>query len=152
MGSAEIETRRLGPQDVERVRNLNALFANAFSDVETYANHPPSSAYLSELLAKDQVIVLVALLGERVVGGLVAYEMSKFEQARSEIYIYDLAVAETFRRQGIATALITNLQAIAAQCGAWDIFVQADYVDPPAQALYERLGTREEVLHFDIPV
>lgn len=32
------------------------------------------------------------------------------------------------------------------------IYVQADYVDPPAIALYEKLGVREEVLHFDIPV
>ena len=32
------------------------------------------------------------------------------------------------------------------------IFVQADYVDPPAIRLYESLGTREEVLHFDIEV
>lgn len=30
------------------------------------------------------------------------------------------------------------------------IFVQADTVDEPAVALYEKLGTREEVLHFDI--
>jgi aminoglycoside 3-N-acetyltransferase I len=28
--------------------------------------------------------------------------------------------------------------------------VQADYVDPPAIALYTKLGRREEVLHFDI--
>jgi aminoglycoside 3-N-acetyltransferase I len=32
------------------------------------------------------------------------------------------------------------------------IFVQADYVDAPAVALYEKLGRREEVLHFDIEV
>jgi aminoglycoside 3-N-acetyltransferase I len=29
--------------------------------------------------------------------------------------------------------------------------VQADAGDGPALALYESLGTREEVLHFDIP-
>jgi aminoglycoside 3-N-acetyltransferase I len=32
------------------------------------------------------------------------------------------------------------------------VYVQADYVDPPAIALYTKLGTREEVLHFDIAV
>jgi aminoglycoside 3-N-acetyltransferase I len=30
--------------------------------------------------------------------------------------------------------------------------VQADYGDDPAIALYEKMETREEVLHFDIPV
>jgi len=32
------------------------------------------------------------------------------------------------------------------------IFVQADLGDAPAIALYTKLGAREDVLHFDIPV
>ena len=87
-----------------------------------------------------------------VVGALAAYELQKFEQARSEIYIYDLAVLHTHRRRGIATALIRTLQDLAAARGAWVIFVQADHGDDPAIALYTQLGTREDVLHFDIAV
>jgi aminoglycoside 3-N-acetyltransferase I len=87
-----------------------------------------------------------------VVGGLAAYEFIKFEQERSEIYIYDLAVDEAHRRQGIATALINELKKIARQRGAYIIYVQADYIDPPTIALYSKLGNREDVLHFDIPV
>ena len=96
------------------------------------------------------MIVLVALIKDRVVGGLVAYELEKFEQPRSEIYIYDLAVDESWRRQGVATALIDELRRIARERGAWVIFVQGDYGDDPALARYDKLGTREEVLHFDI--
>ncbi|HXW72601.1 MAG TPA: GNAT family N-acetyltransferase, partial [Methylocella sp.] len=62
------------------------------------------------------------------------------------------AVAETHRRRGIATALIERLREIAAQRGASVIYVQADSGDGPAIALYEKLGVREEVLHFDIKV
>jgi aminoglycoside 3-N-acetyltransferase I len=86
------------------------------------------------------------------VAGLVAYVLEKFEQERTEIYIYDLAVAERVRRRGIATALIRALQAIAKVRGAWVIYVQADYGDDPAIRLYESLGQREDVMHFDIPV
>jgi len=32
------------------------------------------------------------------------------------------------------------------------VYVQADHGDDPAIALYAKLGVREEVLHFDIPV
>ena len=85
-----------------------------------------------------------------VVGGLVAYLMDKFERSRREGYIYDLAVAEPFRRRGIATALIRHVQQIARDSGAWVVFVQADYADPPAVALYDKLGVREAVLHFDL--
>jgi aminoglycoside 3-N-acetyltransferase I len=36
-----------------------------------------------------------------VVGGIAAYELKKFEQERSEIYIYDLAVASEHRREAL---------------------------------------------------
>ena len=132
------------------MRELNALFSDVFADPDSYAAHPPSDAYLADLLDKEHVVALAALAGSRVIGGLVAYELDKFEQARREIYIYDLAVNEAYRRRGVATALIQDLVAIGAERGAWVVYVQADYADPPAIALYEKLGVREEVLHFDI--
>jgi aminoglycoside 3-N-acetyltransferase I len=91
--------------------------------------------------------------GEQVIGGLAAYELRKFEQERSEIYIYDLAVSTAHRRQGVATALIQELKNIAAGRGAYVIFVQADTgpEDEAAIALYSKLGIKENVLHFDIP-
>jgi aminoglycoside 3-N-acetyltransferase I len=104
------------------------------------------------LLGSEYFIALVAMANNSVVGGIAAYELPKFEQERSEIYIYDLAVAETHRRHGIATALIEELQKIAAARGAYVIFVQADIGDAPAVKLYSKLGTREDVLHFDIAV
>jgi aminoglycoside 3-N-acetyltransferase I len=64
------------------------------------------------LLSSDYFIALAALKNGAVVGGLTAYELQKFEQERSEIYIYDLAVAAAHRREGIATALIQKLQQI----------------------------------------
>jgi len=60
--------------------------------------------------------------------------------------------AEAHRRCGIASALIERLREIAISRGAWIIYVQADYGDGPAIALYEKLGVREEVLRFDINV
>jgi aminoglycoside 3-N-acetyltransferase I len=146
-----IDFRRLGPLEIQPLRSLNTLFAKAFDDPTTYAQKPPGAAYLSRLLASEHIIVLVATLAGRVVGGLVAYELEKFEQERREIYIYDLAVDENHRRQGIATKLIERLQRIAAARGAWVVYVQADYGDSAAIALYEKLGSREDVMHFDIP-
>ena len=144
--------RRLTSADVLYLRALNALSGQAFGDLETYAGEPPSEAYLSGVLAKEHVIVLVAFLGGEVAGGLVAYELDKVERARREVYIYDLAVAEAHRRRGVATSLVEHLREIASKRGAWVVFVQADYADGPAIALYEKLGVREEVLHFDIPL
>jgi aminoglycoside 3-N-acetyltransferase I len=145
-----VSVRRLTIADIPVLRKLNALFGTAFDEPGTYTAEPPSDAYLQEFLAKQHTAALVALAGEEVVGGLVAYELEKFERERREFYIYDLAVAAQYRRQGIATALIEHLRGLATRRGAWTIYVQADYGDDPAIALYEKLGRREEVLHFDI--
>jgi aminoglycoside 3-N-acetyltransferase I len=131
---------------------LMTVFGHAFDDLPTYTAARPDAAYTSRLLGNPHFVALAAVKDGAVVGGLAAYELPKFEQARSEIYIYDLAVDAAHRRQGVATALIRALQAIAAARGAWVVFVQADHGDDPAIALYTQLGTREDVLHFDIPV
>ena len=129
---------------------MSTMFGEAFDEAETYNGARPSVAYLERLLGSDYFVALAALKNGEVVGGLAAYELIKFEQERSEIYIYDLAVAAAHRRQGIGTALITELGKIAAARGAWVVFVQADPGDTPAINLYTKLGTREDVLHFDI--
>lgn len=143
--------RRLGPGDVPVFRALNRLFEEVFEDRESYGDRPPRDAWVEGLLARGDIVVLVAEADGAVVGGLVAYVLDKFEQERRELYIYDLGVAEPHRRQGIATALIGALQQLAAEIGAWTIYVQADPEDGPALALYAGLGTREAVFHFDIP-
>jgi aminoglycoside 3-N-acetyltransferase I len=45
-----------------------------------------------------------------------------------------------------------ELKRIAKARGAYVIYVQADRGDLPAIALYESLGVREDVYHFDVRV
>ena len=96
--------RALTSADIDLMRALLTMFAEAFNEAATYSENRPGSDYLERLLGGDHFIALAAIRDGQVVGGLVAYELQKFEQERSEIYIYDLAVAAPHRRQGIATA------------------------------------------------
>lgn len=146
----QLPIKTLGPRDVGTIRAMLAMFGEAFAERDAYSARQPSDAYLGALLARDDFIAIAALDGAEVIGGLAAYVLPKFEQARSEIYIYDLAVAEGHRRRGIATAMIEHLKAAAAAHSAWVIYVQADREDEPAVRLYTKLGRREDVLHFDI--
>src|SRR5262245_4727272 len=150
MASDSFSIRLLGPEDMRAMDGLLTMFGDAFGEPETYGRARPSLPYLQRLLASEYFIALAALRDDEVVGGIAAYELRKFEQERSEIYIYDLAVAAPYRRQGIATALIRELKGMAAARGAYVIFVQADLGDDPAIELYTKLGVREDVLHFDI--
>ena len=139
--------------DVDRFKLLLRVFGEAFNELDTYVQAIPSDEYLRALLSKPHFIALAALdEGQRVVGGIAAYELEKFERDRREIYIYDLAVLESHRRRRVATGLIRALRAIAQRRGADVIFVQADHGDTPAIRLYESLGSKEDVHHFDISV
>ncbi len=148
--SRSFRIHSLSSEDVALMRAMLTTFGKAFGEAETYCGAQPSSSYLERLLGSEHFFALAALKNGKVVGGITAYEFKKFEQERSEFYIYDLAVAAAHRRQGIATALILEVKKIAVTRKAHVLIVQADAGDAPAEALYSKLGKREEVLHFDI--
>jgi aminoglycoside 3-N-acetyltransferase I len=146
-----LKIQTLSGADIDVMRQMLAMFGDAFGERATYTEAQPSDAYLADLLSSETFVAVAARSGPNVVGGLAAYFLRKFEQARTEIYIYDLAVDEAFRRRGVATAMIEELKKIAVAKGAYIIYVQADHGDDAAIALYTKLGVREDVLHFDIP-
>jgi aminoglycoside 3-N-acetyltransferase I len=148
----EYTYRQLTREDVTLLKELLRIFGHAFNDSATYQHAIPSDEYLTNLLGKEHFIVVVAMTGKAVVGGLTAYVLEKFEQRQSEIYIYDLAVSDAHRRKGVATGTINALRKIAEGQGAYGIFVQADLEDGPAIALYRSLGTMKTAHHFDIEV
>ena len=146
------EIHRLRPGDANLYEAMLDLFGDVFDEHDTYCERRPSATYVSRLLANPTFVGLVALEGNRVTGALAAYELPKFEQARSEFYIYDLAVSKPHRRKGIATALIGETCRIAGQRGGWTVIIQADHDNEEAISLYSKLGTCLKALHFDIPV
>jgi aminoglycoside 3-N-acetyltransferase I len=147
-------TKRLGAADLELMKRLVRLFGEVFGEPDTYQRAIPSDAYLLDRL-RDETFFAVAALDQSgtMIGGLAAYELKKFEQERSEVYIYDLAVDARQRRKGVATALIRQLGELARPRGTWIMFVQADIgeEDEAANALYRKLATEMIVAnHYDI--
>jgi len=147
-----VEIKTLSAHDAPLLRAALSMFGKAFHDTKTYTGAQPRSSYLEQLLRSNTFIAIAAIIGKQVIGALAAYVLPKFEQERNEIYIYDLAVDADFRRQGVATAMIDELRNIAALRGAYVMFVQADYGDDAAIALYTKVGIREDVIHFDLEV
>ena len=145
-----IQVRTLGADDVAPMRAMLAMFGAAFGEPKTYTAAQPDDAYLRDLLSSSAFVAIAAFEDSTVIGGIAAYVLPKFEQARTELYIYDVAVDEASRRRGVATAMIQALKTIAVARGVYVIYVQADHGDDAAIALYTKLGVREDVLHFDI--
>ena len=140
--------RRLGPKDSNQARNLIALFDRVFEE--------PTRPMLSEpdlllRLGNEHVWVMVAMDQGEILGGLVGYELPKFETQRSELYLYDLAVESAHQGQGIGRGLLDALIAQVKTTDIWAVFVQADLGDEVPNALYQSYGYKQEkVHHYDL--
>jgi ribosomal protein S18 acetylase RimI-like enzyme len=63
------------------------------------------------------------------------------------MFLYELAVDEDHRQQGIGTALVTALRELAQQKGCYDMWVLTDDDNEPALKTYKRSGSGESSSH-----
>lgn len=59
--------------DLPRMRDMLAMFADAFDDRQSYLHAQPDDAYLVDLLSSKSFIAIAAIAGQAVVGGPDAY-------------------------------------------------------------------------------
>ena len=88
------------------------------------------------LLADPRTLMLVAFDGGLPVGFLLAHELPRRHGARAKLFVYELDVAETHRRRGIASALLDRLAGLARKRGIRAGFVLTDEDNAAANALY----------------
>jgi len=116
-----------------------AVLAAAFDE----AAEPLSDEYVDRLLASSSFWALAAFEGDRVVGGITAHTIPMTRSPRAELFIYDLAVSDEVRRQGVGERLVATLRILAAEAGIAEVFVPADDDDTEAVAFYRSIGGRE---------
>jgi aminoglycoside 3-N-acetyltransferase I len=92
------------------------------------------------LLADPRTLMLVAFDGERPVGFVLAHELPRRHGDRSGLFIYEVDVAETHRRRGIASELLVRLGQLARERGIPAGFVLTEPDNGPANALYRTAG------------
>ena len=110
----------------------------------------PDEIYLQQLLEKDDFFVFVALLDNKVVGGLTSYTMHQYYSKSPLVYIFDLAVKTPLQRKGIGKMLIAGHNSYCKAIGVEVVMVQADEADDYAIKFYQSTGaTAEKVIHFD---
>jgi aminoglycoside 3-N-acetyltransferase I len=120
-----VTIRRLGPGDEDVVLRLATRDA-------------PARA--GELLADDRTVFMVAFDDGEPVGFVLAYELIRRHGEPSHLFVYEIEVAESHRRRGIATALLRELGRIAVERGIRSGFVLTSESNAAAMALYESLG------------
>jgi aminoglycoside 3-N-acetyltransferase I len=142
----DITVKQLSGGDIEEFREMLRLFAEVF-EMKDY--QIPDDSYLQQLLKNEGFLVLVALDGKHVIGGLTAHTIPSYYFPSSEMYLYDLAVKTEFQRKGIGTRLLHALKDYCREKGYKEFFVQADESDTHALEFYRSAGGKaERVVHF----
>ncbi len=118
--------RLAGPEDLDAVAALEAT---------TFTNPWTREMLERELQQSDVARVYVARLPERRVAAFCACWL-----VYDELHINTIAVDSTFRRRGLATALMVHILDDAAAQGATRAYLEVRRSNLPAQALYESLG------------
>jgi aminoglycoside 3-N-acetyltransferase I len=137
-------TRRLGPGDERDATELFALMAEAFDE----GVEPLTEEYVHGLLTSGSFWAVAAFEGQRVVGGITAHTVPMTRSQSAELFVFDLAVHEDFRRRGVGRRLVGELRALAAAAGIAEVFVAADEEDTHALEFYRSLDGDESPAAF----
>jgi aminoglycoside 3-N-acetyltransferase I len=134
--SDDVQVRRLGTRDRELARVTFDLLADVFGEKRDRL----SDAYLDELLARPWFLVFAATDGGRAVGGLTAHVLPMTANEGTEIFIYDVAVADDYQRRGVGRRLLGAVRDEASGLSTSSVFVLANNEDAGALAFYRALG------------
>ncbi len=133
-------------QDIEDFKALISIFKEVFED-----HSPPASpTQLKQLLSDKNFFVITAAHNQKIIGGLTAYILNKYNKPKPEVFLYDIGVTPSFQRQGVGRLLLHHLKEYCKKMNFEMFFVQADGDDSDAIAFYKASkGKPSEVINFD---
>jgi ribosomal protein S18 acetylase RimI-like enzyme len=124
-----VHITRLGPDDVERVVAMTPLF-----------DETARREWASLFLTRDGHHLLVATVDENDVGFISGVELTHPDKG-TEMLLYELAVDESYRRRGIAHALVDALHELARERGCYGMWVGTEPDNDAAIATYRSAGS-----------
>ncbi len=124
--------------DIRRVTSYDAVIeaTHLFDD-------PPLPDATRRFLADDRHHLLVAYVADRPAGFVTGVETTHPDKG-TEMFVYELGVDEEFQRQGIGTALMNALLALARERGCIGAFTGTEPDNTAALATYARSNADTE--------
>jgi aminoglycoside 3-N-acetyltransferase I len=141
-----MEIKKLEKNKTSEFRNLIEIFKDVFeNDRQTL-----DIDYLSRLLSKNDFIVFVVKVENKVVGGLTIYVLHSYYSTKPIAYIYDIGITKRFQGQGLGKALITEVCKFCKANGFEDAYVEAESDDIDAVSFYRKTKISNEMnaIHF----
>jgi ribosomal protein S18 acetylase RimI-like enzyme len=122
----------LGPDDASKVFAAAGLF-----------DHQPKMDATARFLGEPGHHLLFAYDGSVPVGFISGVETVHPDKG-TEMFLYELGVAESHRRRGVGRALVERLSEIARSVGCYGMWVATDDANVAALATYEGSGAKRD--------
>ncbi|MEL6105453.1 MAG: GNAT family N-acetyltransferase [Planctomycetota bacterium] len=142
--SRSIEIKELSEPDAPL---LESFAADVFDDAIDIRR-------ANEFLADPRHHLVAALADGRVVGFASAVHYVHPDKPTPEMWVNELGVDPAFRRQGLATSILSKLSEIAARLGCCDVWVLTERGNTAAMELYGSIpgSQAKDAVMFTFPV
>ena len=126
-----------------RIRRLDPSDADlALAAARKFKGRSLSVSELEAFLTESSNYLLVADDSTVPVGFLLGYRLVRLDQPSARMFIYELEVAETHRRRGIARSMISMIREIARHERMLSTFVLTNQSNRAAVSFYKSTGGR----------
>jgi ribosomal protein S18 acetylase RimI-like enzyme len=102
-------------------------------------DHALRDEAVARFMAEDGHHLLFAIEGDAVMGFISGVEMTHPDKG-TEMFLYELAVAEAARSRGVGRALVGELAELARDRGCYGMWVLTDDGNPAALRAYTAAG------------
>jgi aminoglycoside 3-N-acetyltransferase I len=126
----EFVVRRFGPDDADLAVEL----------VRLHSHGSVTRDHMGSFLSNAANYLIVAMVGDRPAGSLLAHRLDRLKEESYKLFIYEIDVAEEFRRRGIGTKLIEFAREIVQRESMICAFVLTDKRNEAAIGLYKSTG------------
>jgi aminoglycoside 3-N-acetyltransferase I len=125
-----------------RVVRVEAGEVDAVVAAGALFDRTPDPAATAWFLAQPGHHLLLAFDDAGTALGFVTGVETTHPDKGTEMFLYELGVAEEHRRQGVATALVETLAALARERGCYGMWVATEAENAAALATYRAAGAR----------
>jgi ribosomal protein S18 acetylase RimI-like enzyme len=105
-------------------------------------DHPPTERHTRRFFEREGHHLLLAVENGAAVGFVTGVETTHPDKG-TEMFLYELSVAEPHRRRGIGTALVLALADLARERGCYGMWVGTEADNDAALATYRAAGAAE---------
>jgi ribosomal protein S18 acetylase RimI-like enzyme len=132
----DIEIRRLQHGDEEiALQVVRDLMPEGERD-----GREPGLLHLQRFLDLATNYLIVGLASGKPIAFLTAYQMPALSCDASMVYLFEIEVAQAYRRQGIGKQMIQLLKQLCKNSGVEDIWVGTENDNEAARRLYQSTG------------